>query len=453
LVERLNTFKRIGGKDTNPAILKGIYKGGTAGNFCVKPSNLLAFDIDVKATTEAKPAENEQLFDSEVNSNVFRVLQDIAVLVWRSNSGNGIAGLVWVNVLNLISDTSEHRKQAKAVYELLNKYVHQKTGINVDFDPQQGKFRQIRYLAEQQEPRTLNPTPISITTFVDRDKKSTIDIDPFKNTLTSENNFVEFLHSIFVAETVKALQAKYFIGSSNYRWDRSAVFWQIDINGKIRTAQIIDYNPVTGNRIKEPNSHVDWMHNALHLSDFKPSKCLFGEHLLKGNANPVAVVESEKTAIIASVFYPQFIWLACCGKSGLISEKMEVLKGRTVTLFPDNDGYELWKDAQKNLPNGIKFTTVSDYLEKKAKAEERGFDLADYFVKSIKEAEQLFNIAAKVLPPEDHQPKQTIIAAISKQTNVPTDRAAKGFEKMVRKGAILPTLDPDLFYLHGSTPF
>jgi hypothetical protein len=457
LTERLNAFKRTGGKDTNPAILKGIYEGGTAGNFCVKPSSLLPFDIDVKKDTVTKPAENELLFNSEVNNEVFQTLQDAAVLVWKSNSGNGIAGLVWVNGLNLISDTNEHRKQSKAVYELLNKYVHQKTGIDVDFDPQQGKFRQIRYLAEQKEPRTLNDKPISISTFVDRDKNRFIDSSILNATLNGRNNFTNFLHTLFKpplfdAGTVKELQAKYFIGSSDH-WSGSPIFWQVDINNKIRSGVIMAYDPETGKRIKEPYNHFAWVHTVLKLPDFKLSQCLFGEHLLKDTTKPVAVVESEKTAIIASVFYPEFIWLACCGKSGLTSEKMEVLKGRNVTLFPDNDGFDLWREQQKTLPDGIKFTTVSDLLERKAKAEEKGFDLADYFIKSIKEADNLFRIATKVLLPECHEPRQSIISAISTQTNVTRERAEKGFEMMVQKRAILPTLDPDLFYLHGSTPF
>jgi hypothetical protein len=145
-------------------------------------------------------------------------------------------------------------------------------------------------------------------------------------------------------------------------------------------------------------------------------------------------------------------------ESGLTNEKMEVLKARTVTLFPDNDGYKLWKDAQKNLPSGIKFTKISDLLERKAKADELGYDLADYLtgVKKLTPStpcEKTFAIAGKVVQSEEQQTKQQIIEAIRKETNVSIDRATKGFEMMVRDGAILPTLNPDLFYLHSSTPF
>jgi hypothetical protein len=281
---------------------------------------------------------------------------------------------------------------------------------------------------------------------------SYIDASVLKSTLSGGNYFIDYLNTLFDADVVEELQARFFIGSSGH-WNASTTFWQVDINNKIRSGKIMLYDPQTGKRVKEPYNHFTWAHTALKLLDFNLSQCLFGEHQLKSNTNPVAVVESEKTAIIASVFYPQFIWLACGGKNGLTNEKMKVLIGRTVTLFPDNDGFDLWREQQKTLPDGIKFTTVSNLLERKAKAEERGFDLADYFIKNIKEADKLFGIAAKVLLPEGHQSRQSIISAISTQTNVTRERAEKGFEMMVRKGAILPTLDPDLFYLHGSTPF
>ncbi len=68
-------------------------------------------------------------------------------------------------------------------------------------------------------------------------------------------------------------------------------------------------------------------------------QCLFGEHLLadsSSSAKTVAIVESEKTALVATLFIPDFIWLATGGMHECFnSEAMQVLQGREVILFPD----------------------------------------------------------------------------------------------------------------------
>ena len=59
-------------------------------------------------------------------------------------------------------------------------------------------------------------------------------------------------------------------------------------------------------------------------------QCLFGEHLLayaSSMARTVAIVESEKTALIAALFIPDLVWLATGGMHGCFnSEAMQVLR-------------------------------------------------------------------------------------------------------------------------------
>ena len=141
------------------------------------------------------------------------------------------------------------------------------------------------------------------------------------------------------------------------------------------------YNADTGKRIKEPCNYINWVHKAFKMENFNLQQCLFGEHLLIDKTKPVAIVESEKTAIISSIYFPQFIWLAF-GGIGFNIDKCNVLKGRTVTLFPDLNGFEKWNNKAKELSHLANFT-VSDLLERKANEVERkqGFDFADYLIK------------------------------------------------------------------------
>ena len=174
----------------------------------------------------------------------------------------------------------------------------------------------------------------------------------------------------------------YRIGTSS-KWGGAAVFWQIDINGQVRTGKVMCYNAETGHRVKGPQAFVSWAHSELKLHDFRLKQCLFGEHLLKNSSSPVMLVESEKTAVVMSHFIPDYIWLATGGKNGCFnSEAMQVLKGREVTLIPDLGATEQW-NAKSALLSGIcKKVTVSDILERTATEEQRsqGLDIADFFL-------------------------------------------------------------------------
>lgn len=156
LVDRLNSYKGKK-KDQDPSILKGIYKGGTSGQYCVEPSSFLPIDIDVKKS------ENKVINKDEVkNTNVFKYLQSICPLVWRSNSQKGIGAFVYVPQLydgKYQKNTLLHHSIAKEIYKSIEKLIYDNTSVIVHLDPQQGKFRQIRGLAEQKEIRTLNLTP------------------------------------------------------------------------------------------------------------------------------------------------------------------------------------------------------------------------------------------------------------------------------------------------------
>lgn len=236
---------------------------------------------------------------------------------------------------------------------------------NISFDTPQPKTY---------KPRPVTPQPKTV---------SFIPVEVFKASLKAHetNHFVQFLINLFGVEVTSQLVSRYFIATSKH-WNGATVFWQIDTQGKVRTGKIMLYSPTTGKRVKEPFNHINWVHKALKQPEFELRQCLFGEHLLIDKTKPVAIVESEKTAVIASVYLPQFIWVAVGSLTNLNAEKCSILKGRTVTLFPDLNGFDKWSSKAKELSH-LAIFTVSDLLERKATEAERkqGFDLADYLIK------------------------------------------------------------------------
>lgn len=212
---------------------------------------------------------------------------------------------------------------------------------------------------------------------------SFIDTKLFKKTLTAynENRLIQYLSSIVSDELAKEATNWYYIGTSKH-WDGATVFWQIDRLGRVRCGKIMQYDSQTGKRVKEPVNKVSWVHTVLKWQNFNLSQCLFGEHLLSDDTKIAAIVESEKTAIIASCYLPDFIWLACGGCNNLSVKLCEPLKGRNVILFPDTGRYDEWTEKAKML-SAICNVSVSSLIEEKATDEEResGFDLADYLVR------------------------------------------------------------------------
>jgi hypothetical protein len=210
------------------------------------------------------------------------------------------------------------------------------------------------------------------------------------DSLSPLSNFVTFLKNHFSEEQINTVFEKYLLGAAK---NKEVIFWQIDIAGKVRTGKIMQYNPVTGKRLKHQSGAIDWVHNKLKKSgklpeDFNLQQCFFGEHLL--NIYPekkVAIVESEKSAIIASCIMPELVWLAAGNLNGLSLEKCQVLKDRNVAFLPDLGVYEKWGlkviKIQKQCNCKI---TVSTLLEYEATDTDRsnGLDIADYIIAEIK---------------------------------------------------------------------
>lgn len=198
------------------------------------------------------------------------------------------------------------------------------------------------------------------------------------------NNLFLFLSSQFGETATLSLMEKYHVGTSKH-WNGATVFWQVDNQGKVRTGKVMLYNPDTGKRVKEPYNHVSWVHSLIPHKEYNLSQCFFGEHLIyEDRTKPIALVESEKTALITSYYLPQFLWIASGGKNGCFNTKsLSVLRNRDVVLFPDLGATAAWKEKLSLMKAlGIR-ASLFDFLEQQACKEDKakGLDIADYLLK------------------------------------------------------------------------
>lgn len=236
-------------------------------------------------------------------------------------------------------------------------------------------------------------------------------------TARPKNGFFVALARWFGADTANDFFKKYNVGTSRH-WHLEAgelatSFWQVDVFGNPRQVKIMAYNPTTGRRLKESDlafrrkKNGDYFRDIdgdaktafagkwiLGRDDAHLEQCFFGEHLLADDhladeKKSVAIVESEKTAIVCAVLMPQFIWLATGGANGCRIDKPEraaVLQGRAVHLFPDLKKFDEWQAIGEKLAAMLPTGRVSciDILERRATDADRlaGFDLADFLLRN-----------------------------------------------------------------------
>jgi hypothetical protein len=208
----------------------------------------------------------------------------------------------------------------------------------------------------------------------------------FQKTLTSyhQNNLFLFLAKLFGEQKAMSLILHYQIGTSK-KWDGSTILWQINSRGQIGQGKIMLFDKDTGKRIKEPFPYISSVHKQLDKQDQKPEYCFFGEHLLLSHPKlPIAIVESEKTALIMAEIETSYLWIASGGLSQLTNRRLQIYKDRKIVFYPDLGGFEKWDQKAKEL-NQIGYDIVtSTLLEEKATEEDKanGFDIADYFIKN-----------------------------------------------------------------------
>ena len=162
------------------------------------------------------------------------------------------------------------------------------------------------------------------------------------------------------------------------------MFYQVDQYGKIHRGKVMQYNPTNGKRVKEPFSMFTTVHKLMGLGDNLPPQCLFGEHLLPDDPNmTIAIVESEKTAIIASGVFGDCITLACGGCGNLTAVICEPLRGRDVVLFPDNGKFDEWGEKGKQMRRLFGRLRIAAIMEHDAL--NIGDDIGDLFLRRYTE--------------------------------------------------------------------
>ena len=204
------------------------------------------------------------------------------------------------------------------------------------------------------------------------------------------NAFVQFLLNLFPdsAEEISNVLKAYLVGT----YQDYCSFPYIDRFNRICKGKLIRFNAATGRRLKgdfDTSSLVAKLRQAGKITgDFEYRQVFFGEHLMRRFPNkPAAIVESEKSAILATLCMPEFIWLGSHSKMWLKAERLRNIGQRKIILYPDGDGFSAWQTVARDARRLGADVQVSTLIEQLATPEQKreGFDIADLLINQQRE--------------------------------------------------------------------
>lgn len=141
-----------------------------------------------------------------------------------------------------------------------------------------------------------------------------------------DNPFFHYLRDRFGHERALERVQSYGVGTGR---DAKTIFWYRDELGHVRNAKLYRYG-AHGRRDKTYPPHYRFKRDQGFTIP------LFGAHLIPSaqdqGIRKIAGVESEKTALIASIRFPNALWLASGGAHMLTEERCESLHQASVRL-------------------------------------------------------------------------------------------------------------------------
>ena len=217
---------------------------------------------------------------------------------------------------------------------------------------------------EKEDPNAFSVTPIWVL------KKTLRDYD--------KNVLIRTLTNRFGFDAVNQVMKKFYIGTGYGKYEGWTIFWQVDHVGWIRTGHLMNYNGL------KRSKYMNWTHSLLG-GDYKLKQCLFGMNQLRkiSKDKQINIVESEKTALIGGIYFPNETWMATAGKNRLKADDLIWLYPHPIHIYPDNDSVSHWKTITK----GMKGVSVIDWQQDffgyayEIKNLEQGSDIADFLVK------------------------------------------------------------------------
>ena len=202
----------------------------------------------------------------------------------------------------------------------------------------------------------------------------------------NRNTFIDFLLTLFDSPKVAAAVERYCIGGDSMC---RTIFPNIDQEGRCVGGAVIPY---LANGHRDKSKGISNLHSELKRKDkthpTQGDQVLFGSHLLRLYPDAsVGVVESQKSAVILSITYPNMVWLATAGMTNFNERLLSSIYDRNVIAYPDFNGVQEWTRRAKELP--FKNIRISDWWRY---AQDEKEDITDVVIRAIQQEKAPYSV-------------------------------------------------------------
>lgn len=213
-----------------------------------------------------------------------------------------------------------------------------------------------------------------------------IELTIIKRLQGNRNTFIDFLLTLFDSPKVAATVERYFIGGDSHG---RTIFPNLDQEGRCVGGAVIPY---LANGHRDKSKGASNIHAELRRKDktlpTQGDQVLFGSHLLRLYPSAsVGVVESQKSAVILSIIYPNLVWLATAGMTNFNERLLAPIYDRNVVCYPDVNGVQVWTQRAKDLP--FKNIRVSDWWRY---AQDEKEDITDVVIRAIQQEKAPYSV-------------------------------------------------------------
>ena len=284
-------------------------------------------------------------------------------------------------------------------------------GIDLLAERYRGEGEPVAINEQPQQPKQETTT---MTKTVKPIKREMMDVTlPAGRDIGGRCPLTDLLLIFFPRDLVLKAIDEYLVGFESFdtgRRDNSVLFWQVDEDGNILNAKRIYYK-FGGHRDKKMPPMLIWSGRP---------QCLYGLHRYtrENRHMPVAIVESEKSALIMSIVKPEYLWMATGSLNNFNERFLLPVKEATIIAFPDLDypsqkgvfkssSYTLWECAAQRMNRNGWNIKISNALEDTATIPQRmdKNDIADLILDKARE-DHIRRLTHKTCPTSTQEKKE-----------------------------------------------